>query len=96
MDKLLKALEGKDNRKARFRTVVALILNGEEHLFEGIINGRIITERRGEAGFGYDPIFVPDGCSETFAEMGNNEKNQISHRAIAMNKLAEFLSTIKD
>ena len=96
MDKLLKALEGKDNRKARFRTVVALILNGEEHLFEGIIKGRIITKRRGEAGFGYDPIFVPDGCSETFAEMGNDEKNQISHRAIAMNKLAEFLSTIKD
>ncbi len=96
MDKLLKALEGKDNRKARFRTVVALILNGEEHLFEGIINGRIITERRGETGFGYDPIFVPDGCSETFAEMGNDEKNQISHRAIAMNKLADFLSTIKD
>jgi XTP/dITP diphosphohydrolase len=96
MDKLLKALEGKTDRKARFRTVVALILNGEEHLFEGIIKGRIITKRRGEAGFGYDPIFVPDGCSETFAEMGNDEKNQISHRAIAMNKLAEFLSTIKD
>ena len=95
MQKLLGALQGKSDRKARFRTVVALILNGEEHLFEGIINGRIIEERKGTAGFGYDPIFVPDGYKQTFAEMGNDEKNQISHRAIAMNKLAAFISTIK-
>ena len=80
------------HRKARFRTVIALILNGKEYLFEGIVNGTIINEKRGESGFGYDPIFVPDTYSQTFAEMGNDIKNQISHRAEAVKKLTAFLS----
>ncbi len=91
MLKVLRKLEGIDNRKARFRTVIALLINGEKHLFEGIINGTIIKEKRGNTGFGYDPIFVPDGYEETFAELGNEIKNTISHRAIAVNKLSEFL-----
>ena len=70
----------------------ALILNGKEYLFEGIVNGTIINEKRGESGFGYDPIFVPDTYSQTFAEMGNDIKNQISHRAEAVKKLTAFLS----
>lgn len=74
MDKLLHEMENKKNRKARFRTVIALILNGKEYLFEGIVNGTIINEKRGESGFGYDPIFVPDTYSQTFAEMGNDIK----------------------
>ena len=85
-------MENKENRKARFRTVIALILNGKEYLFEGIVNGTIINEKRGGSGFGYDPIFVPDTYSETFAEMGNDIKNQISHRAEAVKKLTAFLS----
>lgn len=92
MDKLLHEMENKKNRKARFRTVIALILNGKEYLFEGIVNGTIINEKRGESGFGYDPIFVPDTYSQTFAEMGNDIKNQISHRAEAVKKLTAFLS----
>ena len=92
MQKLLKELEGKTNRQARFRTVIALLLEGEEHTFEGIVPGTILTERRGTAGFGYDPVFVPEGFKETFAEMGNEEKNRISHRARAVQKLAEFLA----
>lgn len=91
MKKLLMELEGKTNRKARFRTVIALILNGEKYLFEGIIKGEIIDELRGNAGFGYDPIFVPEGYSETFAELGNDIKNRISHRAEAVFKLKQFL-----
>lgn len=94
MRKLLAALEGESNRKARFRTVIALILDGKEYLFEGIVNGRIIEEKKGSAGFGYDPIFVPDGYSQTFAELGDDIKNRISHRAMATHKLAEFLSNI--
>lgn len=94
MNKLLHEMQGKENRKARFRTVIALILNEKEYLFEGIINGSIITEKRGEAGFGYDPIFIPDGYTQTFAEMGNELKNQISHRALAVKELATFLSTL--
>ena len=91
MRKLLKELEGKTNRQAQFRTVVALLLEGREYTFEGIVRGTILTERRGTAGFGYDPVFVPEGYSETFAEMGSEEKNRISHRARAVQKLADFL-----
>ena len=91
MKKLLSEMQDKDNRKARFRTVICLIEGGEEHFFEGIVNGSIIRERKGGAGFGYDPVFMPDGYSETFAEMGNDEKNKISHRARAVQKLCEYL-----
>lgn len=92
MKKLLSEMQDKDNRKARFRTVICLIEGGKEHFFEGIVNGSIIRERRGGAGFGYDPVFIPDGYSETFAEMGNDEKNKISHRARAVQKLCEYLN----
>ena len=92
MRKLLKEMEHIDNRKASFRTVFALIINGKEHLFEGIVNGEIIRTRRGTSGFGYDPIFVPEGYTQTFAEMGNDLKNKISHRAIATQKLCKFLN----
>ena len=92
MKKLLSEMQDKDNRKARFRTVICLIEGGEEHFFEGIVNGSIIRERKGGAGFGYDPVFMPDGYSETFAEMGNDEKNKISHRARAVQKLCEYLN----
>jgi XTP/dITP diphosphohydrolase len=88
---LLKNLEGAADRSARFRTVIALILDGKEYLFEGRADGRIIDEYRGDGGFGYDPVFVPDGCVETFAEMSAGQKNAISHRARAVEKLAEFL-----
>ena len=91
MKKLLSEMQDKDNRKARFRTVICLIEGGKEHFFEGIVNGSIIRERKGGAGFGYDPVFMPDGYSETFAEMGNDEKNKISHRARAVQKLCEYL-----
>lgn len=91
MRKLLADMEGMENRKARFRTVFALIVNGKEHLFEGIVKGTILKTRRGTSGFGYDPIFVPEGHTETFAEMGNALKNQISHRAVATRKLCHFL-----
>lgn len=94
MQKLLHNMEGKDNRKAQFRTAVSLILNGKEYLFEGVIKGQIIKEKHGTSGFGYDPIFMPDGYDKTFAELGNEIKNQISHRAIAVNKLCEFLKNI--
>lgn len=92
MKKLLSEMQDKDNRKARFRTVICLIQEGKEHFFEGIVNGSIIRERKGGAGFGYDPVFMPDGYSETFAEMGNDEKNKISHRARAVQKLCEYLN----
>ena len=92
MDKLLRNLGNNNNRKARFRTVIALLFNGETHLFDGIVNGNIIYERHGTEGFGYDPIFVPDGYEQTFAELGMEIKNQISHRARAVNKLAAFLN----
>lgn len=91
MKKLLSEMQDKDNRRARFRTVICLIEDGKEHFFEGIVNGSIIRERKGGAGFGYDPVFIPDGYSETFAEMGNDEKNKISHRARAVQKLCEYL-----
>lgn len=91
INKLLKELDGIKNRKAQFRTVVALIINNKEYQFEGIIKGKIINERKGTTGFGYDPIFVPDGYDKTFAELGDEIKNEISHRAIAVKKLADFL-----
>ena len=92
--KLLHELEGKDNRKARFRTVFALIINGKEHLFEGIVRGEIIARKRGTSGFGYDPVFVPEGFTQTFAEMSDGQKNKISHRALAVGKLCKFLNTL--
>lgn len=91
MKKLLQDLERIENRKAQFRTVFALIIDGKEHLFEGIIKGEIIKNRRGTSGFGYDPVFVPEGYTQTFAEMGNELKNKISHRALATHKLCKFL-----
>lgn len=91
MARLLRELKDKDNRKARFRTVIALIIDGKIRTFEGIVNGKIIHECRGGEGFGYDPIFMPDGYDKTFAELGYNIKNTISHRARATKKLAEFL-----
>ena len=94
MLKLLHELEGKDNRRAQFRTAISLILDEKEYLFEGIIKGEIIKEKRGDSGFGYDPVFVPEGYDRTFAELGNEIKNQISHRALAVNKLCEFLRSI--
>lgn len=91
MDKLLTELHGKANRKAQFRTVIALHLNGEQYLFEGICEGSITEHKSGTDGFGYDPIFQPDGYSVTFAEMSAEEKNSISHRGIAIQKLVKFL-----
>ena len=92
MNKLLSEMNHKENRKARFRTVIALVLDGKEYTFDGIVNGSITTEKRGNSGFGYDPIFMPDTYTQTFAEMGNDTKNQISHRAKAVMKLTSFLS----
>ena len=91
MKKLLEHLKGKTSREAQFRTAICLIENGEEHLFEGLVKGKIIEEKRGEAGFGYDPVFVPDGYDKTFAELGEDIKNQISHRARAVKKLCDYL-----
>jgi len=95
MDKLLQKLDGQDNRNARFRTVIALIQKGEPEakvsLFQGTVYGVITKEKSGAEGFGYDPIFQPDGYDQTFAELGNDIKNNISHRAHAVSKLAEFL-----
>ena len=91
MDVLLEKLAGDENRKACFRTCIALVYEGETHFFDGVVEGHIITEKRGDGGFGYDPLFVPDGYEKTFAEMGNEVKNNISHRAKAVEKLAEFL-----
>ena len=94
MKKLLSELEGKDNRKARFRTVIALIIDGKTTCFEGIVNGEITQEKRGGEGFGYDPIFKPSGYSQTFAELGTGVKNQISHRARATQKLVQYLQNV--
>lgn len=91
IDFLLGRLAGVEDRTARFKTIISLYLDGKQCFFEGNIAGRIIDQRRGEKGFGYDPIFVPEGYSETFAEMSTNKKNKISHRAIAVKKLADFL-----
>jgi XTP/dITP diphosphohydrolase len=93
IDKVLYELSGLQNRKARFRTVIALIVNESVYYFEGIVNGEILSERRGNQGFGYDPIFLPDGYVQTFAEMPLSEKNKISHRARAVKKLVDFLKS---
>jgi XTP/dITP diphosphohydrolase len=95
IDKVLSELSGIENRKARFRTVIALILDGSTHYFEGIVHGVIISERKGAKGFGYDPVFLPDGYQLTFAEMPLSEKNKISHRARAVAKLVAFLNLRK-
>lgn len=92
MKKLLKELSGETNRKAQFRTAICLIEGGEKHLFEGVVKGEIIEEKRGNSGFGYDPVFVPEGFSQTFAELGAEIKNQISHRARAVQRLCEYLN----
>ena len=91
---LLERMQGKDNRAAQFRTAVALIMAGEEYLFEGIVRGDIATEEHGEGGFGYDPLFFPEGGDKTFAEMSAESKNEISHRGRAVRKLAEFLQNM--
>ncbi|HTE00862.1 MAG TPA: non-canonical purine NTP pyrophosphatase, partial [Mucilaginibacter sp.] len=95
ISKLLKNLHSVENRKARFITVISLIWNGEEHFFEGTVEGTIRHERSGTGGFGYDPIFQPDGYNITFAEMSLEEKNQLSHRAKAVEKLIAFLNSIR-
>lgn len=94
MDKVLEKLKYKTDRSARFRTVISLIWEDKEYFFEGTVNGTIRHERSGTAGFGYDPIFQPDGYAITFAEMSMAEKNSISHRAIAVGKLIEFLQGV--
>ena len=91
MQKLLQKLDGEDNRVARFRTVIALLQGNEQKLFEGIVNGTITREKSGAEGFGYDPIFMPDGYDQTFAELGMDIKNRISHRARATAQLAAYL-----
>ena len=95
IDKLLKNMADKENRSARFRTVFALLLGGKEYIFEGEIKGQIIKEKRGSNGFGYDPVFMPDGFDKTFAELTIHEKNAISHRARALAKMKEFLSALE-
>lgn len=93
MQCLLDKLQGKENRKARFRTVIALVCEGKEYIFEGIVEGEILTEKSGQEGFGYDPIFSPEGKGISFAEMSAEEKNQISHRGRAVEKLIAWLKT---
>jgi len=92
IEKLISELKEKTNRKAQFRTVISLIIDGTETFFEGFVKGRIIHKKRGTAGFGYDPVFIPDGYDKTFAEMSLEEKNKISHRAVAVQKLIDFLN----
>ena len=93
MELLLNNMAGKTDRRARFRTVISLILDGEEHLFEGTVEGTILDAPCGEAGFGYDPVFVPEGYDTTFAEMSAEAKNAISHRGRAVARLAAFLAS---
>ena len=94
MDKVLSELQNISNRKARFRTVISLILDGNEYQFEGIVNGQILTRKIGGKGFGYDPIFQPDGFSKSFAQLTMKEKNKISHRGMAIQKMIEFLNIL--
>ena len=95
IEKLLREMNGANDRSARFRTVIALILDGTEYLFEGTVEGEIIRERRGNGGFGYDPVFLASGYERTFAEIPLSEKNKISHRARAMRQLIDFLNSRK-
>jgi XTP/dITP diphosphohydrolase len=92
IEKLLRNLKGIENRAAQFRSVITLLIKGESHFFEGIIRGKITQERHGEKGFGYDPIFMPEGYDRTFAEMTMEEKNPISHRGLAVAKMIDFLN----
>jgi XTP/dITP diphosphohydrolase len=92
MNRVLSELNGVENRIARFKTVITLIIEGKQHIFEGIVNGQITHEKRGKNGFGYDPIFIPENETRTFAEMDLAEKNQFSHRARALVKMIEFLN----
>lgn len=94
MKKVLTELEGEQHRTARFRTVIALILDGQEHLFEGSVQGQILEHKQGEKGFGYDPIFQADGYAETFAQLPLSVKNEISHRGLAVKKLVTFLKEL--
>jgi XTP/dITP diphosphohydrolase len=94
IEKLLENLKGKKNRKAQFTTVIAVILNNEIYFFEGAISGQIIDNQRGEGGFGYDSVFIPDGYDKTFAELPAEVKNSISHRAVAMQKFKEFINNL--
>ena len=94
VDALLRELQGTTNRKAHFRTVIALIIGGEEHLFEGRVDGHITETRRGTEGFGYDPVFSPEDTGKTFAELGVEVKNRLSHRARAVQKLCAFLEQL--
>jgi XTP/dITP diphosphohydrolase len=91
IEKLLHRLKGSESRSARFRTVISLFLNGKEYYFEGVCTGRVVDEKKGTNGFGYDPVFIPDGSDKTFAQMDMNEKNKFSHRKKAINKLISFL-----
>lgn len=92
--KVLSKLENSEDRSARFKTVISVIIDGKEHLFEGICNGRIIEEKRGDKGFGYDPVFIPDGSDKTFGQMELAEKDLYSHRAKATQKLVAFLNSL--
>lgn len=93
VEKLLREMDGESDRKARFRTVIAFLDGSDEHLFEGVCEGEITTQRKGEKGFGYDPVFQPLGYDQTFAELSSEEKNKISHRGLAFQK---FLAYLKD
>lgn len=95
VNKLLDALKGQANRNARFRTAIALNIDGKQHIFEGICEGEILLEKKGDGGFGYDPIFKPKGFNQSFAEMNSIEKGKISHRGRAVQKLIQFLKTYK-
>lgn len=90
---LLERLNSSENRKARFRTVICAFIDDQKYFFEGVVNGEITKEHNGDKGFGYDPIFIPTGYSQTFAQMSTEEKNKISHRSIAVRKLVDFLKT---
>jgi XTP/dITP diphosphohydrolase len=96
INKLLKELQYTKNRSAHFKTAMALVLDGKEYVFEGIIDGQITHEKLGSNGFGYDPVFMPDGHDQTFAQMDAETKNSISHRGIALKKLVEFIKEIKN
>lgn len=93
MSLLLANMKGEEDRRARFHTVISLIINGKEHQFEGVVEGQIIHHKKGNQGFGYDPVFMPDGYNRTFAQMSSEEKSTISHRGQAIRKLIEFLKT---
>ncbi|PTX19641.1 XTP/dITP diphosphohydrolase [Pontibacter mucosus] len=95
IEKLLQSLQGQENRRARFRTSITLILDGQQHQFEGIVTGSIATEWKGDKGFGYDPVFIPEGHDRTFAQMSAEEKNAISHRGRATQELVRFLKSLE-